>query len=218
MTTSHRFEDRLLEQLLRVVAERPEPAAVLHRRPRRTRLPLAGAGVAAATVAIVFVATSSDVTPGAYAVDSRPDGAVSVSISSLRDADGLQRSLRAAGIPAFVDYAVADERGCATRAEPRLEGPPGDSAQKTATRKEVGGKGETGATSSSDGGAIRRAKGLSTVGVDSSGAATFSIDPGALKPGENVYITTSTGAVSSIGMAIGKHKPSAGCITTNPTP
>jgi hypothetical protein len=212
MTTSHRFEDRLLEQLLHVVAERPEPTAVLHRRPRRTHLSVVGAGIAAATVAIVLVATSGDVTPGAYAVESLPDGAVSVSINSLRDADGLQRSLRAAGIPAFVDYVAAERlRGCAT---------PGDSAEKPGVRKEIGGKGETGATSSQagPGGDIRRAKGLSTVSVDDSGAATFTIDPGALEPGENVYITTSTGTVSSIGMAISKDKPSAGCIPANATP
>jgi hypothetical protein len=211
MTASHRFEDRLLEQLLDVVAERPEPAAVLHRRSRRTRLSVIGAGVAAATVAIVLVATSSDVTPGAYAVESLPDGAVSVSINSLRDADGLQRSLRAAGVPAFVDYVAADRRGCAA---------PGDSPEESGVRNEIGGKGETGATSSQAArhGDIRRAKGLSTVSVDDSGAATFTIDPGALEPGENVYITTSTGTVSSIGMAISKAKPSVGCIPANPAP
>ena len=33
---------------------------------------------------------------------------------------------------------------------------------------------------------------------------TFSIDPGNLKPGEKIYITTSTGKVNSIGMAVAK--------------
>jgi hypothetical protein len=47
-----------------------------------------------------------------------------------------------------------------------------------------------------------------TTGSD---GATFTIDPDNLKPGENVYITTSTDAVSSIGLAIGRHAPSASC-------
>ena len=40
---------------------------------------------------------------------------------------------------------------------------------------------------------------------------TFSIDPGNLKPGEKIYITTSTGKVNSIGMAVAKDKPAAPC-------
>jgi hypothetical protein len=202
MTASPRFEDRLFEQLRDVVAAaRPEPAVVRSRRPRQ--LSVAAAGVAAAAVAIVLVATGSNVTPGAYAVESRPDGAISVSIRSLRDADGLQRSLRAAGLPAFVDYAATGRPGCAP---PAAEG-----------RTETRGKGETGPTLSRKGTPpagggkdVRRAKTVSSVRVDGSGAATFTLDPGPLKPGEHVYITTSTGAVSTIGIAIGKVKP-AGC-------
>ena len=56
------FEDRLLTELRRVVAERPAPAAVAVPR-RRSRLALSGAAVAAATAAIVVVATSGDNTP-----------------------------------------------------------------------------------------------------------------------------------------------------------
>jgi hypothetical protein len=47
---------------------------------------------------------------------------------------------------------------------------------------------------------------------------TFTIDPGAIKPGEKVYITTSTGAIDSIGMAITKDRPSPACATPAPTP
>jgi hypothetical protein len=42
-------------------------------------------------------------------------------------------------------------------------------------------------------------------------AVTFTIDPGTIKPGDKVYITTSTGVVSSIGMAIAANEPSPGC-------
>jgi hypothetical protein len=41
--------------------------------------------------------------------------------------------------------------------------------------------------------------------------ATFTVDPGRLKPGEKVYITTSTGAVSTIAMAVAKAKPALPC-------
>ena len=109
MTASSRFEDRLLHELREVVAARPAPGVAARRRPRRTRLALAGAGVAAATAVVAIVATGSDVTPTAYAVDSRPDGSVTVEIRSLHDAAGLQRSLRAAGVPAVVDYAPAGD-------------------------------------------------------------------------------------------------------------
>ena len=43
---------------------------------------------------------------------------------------------------------------------------------------------------------------------------TLTISPGAIKPGDKVFITTASGgAVSSIGMAIGTTPPP--CATTN---
>jgi hypothetical protein len=54
-----------------------------------------------------------------------------------------------------------------------------------------------------------------TIGSD---GASFTIDPGQLEPGEKVYITTSTGAVSSLGMAIAKENPGAACPTPAPAP
>ena len=114
MTTANRFEDRLLDQLQEIVAARPAPAVVTRRRPQRRRLALAGVSVAAATAAAVLVATGSDVTPSAYAVQPRADGSVTVHIRGLEDAKGLERSLRAAGVPAVVDYAAAGKSGCVT--------------------------------------------------------------------------------------------------------
>jgi hypothetical protein len=40
----------------------------------------------------------------AYAVTANEDGTVSVEINSLRDAEGLERRLREAGVPAVVQY------------------------------------------------------------------------------------------------------------------
>jgi hypothetical protein len=50
------------------------------------------------------------------------------------------------------------------------------------------------------------------VRVDTSGV-TFSIDPGHIRPGEHVYITTTTGALTSVGIAIAGGPPSAACAT-----
>ncbi len=105
MNTS--FEDRLLAELRQVVQSRPAPAPEASPRrtpPRRVGLTLgAGTAVAATAAAVVVLAGSSSDTP-AYAVDRQDDGTVTVEINSLRDADGLERKLRAAGVQAEVDY------------------------------------------------------------------------------------------------------------------
>jgi hypothetical protein len=100
------FEDRLLAELRAVVAARPAPETAgpaPSRHVPRARLVLT-AGAVAATVAGVFVATGGDTAAPAYAVEKQSDGSVTVEIRSLRDAAGLQEKLRAAGIPAVVDY------------------------------------------------------------------------------------------------------------------
>ena len=204
MTTANRFEDRLLDQLRAVVAARPAPA-VARRRPRRGRLAIAGAGVAAATAAVAIVATSGDVTPSAYAVQARPDGRVTVAIRSLRDAAGLERSLRAAGVPAVVDYA-----------RPGCDGPGAGVASGTASRgttahAEKGGRRDTGPSLSGPGLGPGRGAGVVTTRVTTGDGVKFTLDPGEVKPGEKVYITTSTGAVRTLGMAVAKDKPRPPC-------
>jgi hypothetical protein len=255
MTASTDFEGRLLEQLRQIVAERPAPAASPHRRPQRSRLVMAGAGVAAATAAVAVVATSSDVTPRAYAVAPRSDGSVTVQIHSLRDAAGLQSSLRAAGVPAVVDYVPDGGSGCAGPGPGHAPGPGagsgpvqgvarGDSAgtgRGGSADTARGGSADTASGATSEGPSLQTGGGLRTQGEDGPGSApslsgpgpapgagagkvtvssrvrldsdgaTFTIDPGDLKDGQHVYITTSTGAVSSIAMAIGKVAPSAAC-------
>jgi hypothetical protein len=192
MTASNRFEDRLLDQLREVVAARPAPAVAARRRPVRGRLVAAGAGVAATTAIVVLVATSGDVAPAAYAVESRPDGSVTVEIRSLRDAAGLQRSLRAAGVPAVVSYAPADQDDCVTA--------PGEHLDTGET--------DAGPSLSHPGPGPGATTAKTTVGSD---GTAFTIDPGALGPGEEVYITTSTGEMSTIAMAIGKEQPAMPC-------
>ena len=225
-------------------------------------------------------------TPSAYAVAAAQRRHVSVKIRSLSDAAGLQRSLRAAGVPAVVSYVPATQMGCAppgggdgvtsarapeagvsssggsgktevhrsgrasggARAEPSTETRGALGAEpSTETRGALGagpstetrgalGAGpstETGAlgagpsteTRGAPGAAARARPSVSVPGSPDDGAkavvsskatigsdgATFTIEPGNLKRGESVYITTSTGAVSSIGMAIGTHAPPVPC-------
>ena len=228
MTTTTHFEDRLLAAAAPDRGGEPRPglAPAAQRAPRRTRLAVAGCGVAAATAAVAIVATSSDVTPSAYAVQPRKDGSVSARIRSLSDAAGLQRSLRAAGVPAVVSYDPAAQMGCAA---------PGADAGLSTSRSP-----EPGATSSGRAGVASRSRhasgdppagpshttggaigaGTSDAGPSLSGpgpaddsaasvvtsswtagadGATFTLDPVHLKPGDKVYITTSSGTVSSIG-------------------
>jgi hypothetical protein len=214
MTTSQRFEDRLLEHLRHVVATRPAPPAPAPaRRPQRARLGLAAAGVVAASVAVAVIATSGGVTPSAYAVESQPDGAVSVSIRSLDDADGLQRSLRAAGVPAVVDYVPSGSGGCTA---PAPAGPAGGPQGGFMTHTETKGAGGGDLPSLSQSGPApghdpSRHQSSRTQIRETEDGVTFTIDPGTLASGEKVYITTSTGSTHSVAIAIGTHKPPAAC-------
>jgi len=123
MNTS--FEDRLLAELREVVESRPAPAREPSARrtpPRRVGLTLgAGAALAAVGAAAVVLAGGGSDTP-AYAVERQDDGTVTVDINNLRDADGLERKLRAAGVPAEVDYTPEDKTCRSPRGKP-ADGP-----------------------------------------------------------------------------------------------
>jgi hypothetical protein len=108
------FEERLLRELRRTVADAPEPApAVRGRRPRVRVTPgrrLAfggGAAIAvalAAAVGVPFLSHGPLSNGAAYAVTNNGDGTVTVQINSLQDAAGLQEKLGENGIPAVVVY------------------------------------------------------------------------------------------------------------------
>jgi hypothetical protein len=119
MNAPQRFEDRLLARLRRVVAEREDSRDPTHNRTGRRRLVLSGAG-AALVIAIVAIAAaavgSGSRTTGAYAIQVRPGGKVAVSIYGLGDAKALQRSLRAAGVPAVVDFEATKAGPCVVAA------------------------------------------------------------------------------------------------------
>jgi hypothetical protein len=213
MTAPTRFEDRLLAQLRQIVAERPAPAATPHRRPRRTRLALAGAGVAAAAAAAVaIVATGGGVTP-AYAVQPRADGSVTVRIHSLSDAAGLERRLRAAGVPAVVDYTTGGPGGCVGPGPVTETGPTetiGGSA--TGPTHSTGGEAGSGTGPSTSGPGPGPGDGATTSSTRiDAGGVTFTIDPGHIATGQKVYITTSGGSTGSLAMAITSEKPGTAC-------
>jgi hypothetical protein len=122
------YEDRLLSELRALaVANAAASEADSRRRPARARsrprrrLALAGVagGVCAASAVIALTDGGSGST--AYAVEPHGDGSVTVEISALEDAAGLERKLRAAGVPAEVDY-LPDGKVCR---EPRFAHAPG---------------------------------------------------------------------------------------------
>lgn len=220
MTTApERFEDRLLTELRQVVATRPAPVARL--RPTHTRrYALSGVGVAVATVAIAVVAISSDATPSAYAVQSKADGSVTVSITRLSDAAGLEQKLNEAGVPAVVAYDAPSARRCMTIVPGEGDGrtsatispspSPGvdqaagssDGPSTTSAPAAAGATTQSGVTSAGPGTPPPGAR-VAAVQIDGqSGAATLTIDPGQIPAGEKVFITTSTGTVDSIGMTV----------------
>lgn len=214
MTTSNRFEDKLLVELRQVVAERPAPAAIRSATPRRTRFAMAGAGVAAATAAVAIVATSSDVTPAAYAVEPHSDGSITVEIHSLKDAAGLQSKLRAAGLPAVVDYDPSGAAGCAGPGPRSVRAGGGEAGTGDGPTFSTGGKGEAGGGPTltqhgappAGGDPAARDKVTSSVSFGADGA-TFTIDPGEIKPGQKMFITTSTGAINAMSVGIGTTDP-----------
>ena len=122
MTTT-RFEDRLLAELQHVVAARSAGEVIaVPRRRHAPRLLLGSAATAAVAATVLLVAAGGNGVAPAFASHRQPDGSVAVTISRLSDAAGLQAQLRAAGIPAVVDYTPTGK----TCQEPRgrLAAPP----------------------------------------------------------------------------------------------
>lgn len=201
------FEERLLVELRDVVAARPTPtttpaAAHTTLRPSRRpsmRLALSGTGLAAAVAAVAIGVSSGGRAAAAYAVEPKSDGSVRVQISSLKDADGLQQKLRAAGIPAIVDYAPSSEAPrCpdSSTTEKPVATQPAEAGTQSAT--EARGSADAGRPPK-DGSAPRVTSGVSLADDDT---ATFTLDAGDLKPDQKVLITTSDGTVGSIAMQI----------------
>jgi hypothetical protein len=168
----------------------------------RARVVIA-AGVAVAAVVAILAATITGGTTDAYAIDSQPDGTVTVQIASLSDAAGLQAALRDRGIPAIVDYSATctpvpgPPPTSVTR--PEAPGPPADEVEQ-APEPAPG-------TSAMDVGArVQVSK-----DTNGSGGVTFTIDPGSIPAGQNVYITTYSGEMDALSVGVGSKAPTPLC-------
>ena len=119
------FERNLLTELRHHVAVRASIAAEPARRPRRRwTVAVAGGGLASAAAAAVVVLGIGAAHPDpAYAVESRPDGDVVVTVFDLSDAAGLQGALAAKGVRAEVTYVPGFEQ---TRGQAPASGPAAD--------------------------------------------------------------------------------------------
>jgi hypothetical protein len=118
------FEDKLLTELRTVVAERATtPIAVLRKHPRRMLIGVAACLTLAAgtAVAVPILGSSSP----AYAVSTQPDGTVEVKIYRLKDGEKLEKDLKAAGVPAEVNFLP---QGKTCRRTPAGERPSTDGA------------------------------------------------------------------------------------------
>ncbi|GAA3829399.1 hypothetical protein [Nocardioides panacisoli] len=185
------FENALLTELRQHVATRAPAAA----RPRlRRRLTAAGAALGAA---VAVTAGGLALRPdAAFAVDPQANGDIVVTISSLKDADGLESALRAQGVDAEVDYS-AD-------LPPAPE--PGDNGG-TVTHSEQPGSGDTGGTLErhdapkgtpapagpcGDAPPTAAERDQSTVSVERSGdGVTFTLSKSFVDSDTQVHITTS---------------------------
>jgi hypothetical protein len=121
------YEERLLGELRALVDERAAGNSAvrpgIHERNggagrlgRRSWPALGGVAAAATAATGLIVFAGGDGAEAAYAVEPHADGSITVEIRELRDAQGLENKLRAAGVPAEVDYLPA---GMACR-EPRF--------------------------------------------------------------------------------------------------
>jgi hypothetical protein len=109
-----RFEERLLDELKAVVAQRsPEEETAAGGAPRSRarrrapRLAIGGAAVLAAAAAVLALSSGSDNTPKAFAVEPQEGGGVTIKVLSAEDGAGLEAALAEAGISSQVTWLPA---------------------------------------------------------------------------------------------------------------
>jgi hypothetical protein len=198
------FEERLLTELRAVVEERaamPAGAGVerksvydrqrLHSgatggaggvggRRLAPRIVFGGAAVAAVAAGVLAVSSGTDGTSSAFAVEPQGDGTVRVEISSLSDAQGLEKALEEAGVKADVHYLAA---GMVCR-EPRF----------TPTAAGKAEKGETsGSIRQTDSGVVFT---ITRAGIGSDDTLLVTASPGPEGMGDMVGVQIAEGAVS----------------------
>lgn len=132
------FEERLLDELKTVVAQRGAEQEVANERSthslgrqRAPRLALGVTAVLATATAVLVFNSGNDGTPKAFAVEPQDGGGVAIKVYSPEDAGGLEAALGEAGIRSQVTWLPA---GMTCR-EPRFT----PSTTKTALGGRIGG-------------------------------------------------------------------------------
>jgi hypothetical protein len=112
--TDSDFEQRLLDELKTVVAERGAKQAIATEGATSTpvwrrapRLFLGAVAVLAAAAAVLVFSSGGDNPPRAFAVEPQAGGGVTIKVYSLEDASGLEQALEEAGIKAQVTWLSA---------------------------------------------------------------------------------------------------------------
>lgn len=205
------FEQRLLERLKAVVAERGEAAAAAEAaegqdatpswRRRAPRLAL-GAGLALAAIAVALIVSAGGDNPSkAFAVEPQAGGGVKIKIYSLEDASGLEQALKEAGIRSQVTWLPAGKVCREPHYKPTIVHLPG------------GG---------SFGGGTMTGPGGITIGIDitkaemRSSVANVNLDPEAFRPGQSIVLSGTPvpyngdpegGSITKMGVAEGPVEP-----------
>ncbi|QLQ11052.1 MAG: hypothetical protein HZY75_12655 [Nocardioidaceae bacterium] len=217
------FETELLTALRAEVATRDTQTS----RPSRARRRVAALAVAVVGAVMAVLAAFLLQPTAAYAVEKETNGDVVVTIKSLKDADGLERALRDAGINAEVDYDATpimlggDEAGAllsesmnAAEAEASTHS---ESAEGSGTAGESSGgtaelEGDAEAYAGADDGSVPPIPADAEVFAIEShadGSVTFRLPASLVGSEETLYITTS-GDAGMGGIAISSGNTSSG--------
>lgn len=196
------FEERLLEELKTVVAERAAEQKLAagtgtpppHRR-RGPRLAFAAAAVCAAAIAMLILNSGSTDTPRAFAVEPQDGGGVKISVYSAEDAPGLEAALAEAGIRSQVTWLPPGMTCREPRFEPSSVKSPGGGRIGGMT---LGGPGQAmtiGVVSSAQWHQLRRKHNRGEISDDEYFASipNISLDPDRFRDDQTVVISGSRG-------------------------
>jgi hypothetical protein len=221
------FEQRLLERLKAVVAERGEAAAATEAaatedatpswRQRGPRLAL-GAGIALAAIAVVLIVSAGgDNTSKAFAVEPQAGGGVKIKIYSLEDASGLEQALEDAGVRAQVTWLPAGKVCREPHYKPTIVHLPGGGSFGGGTMTGPGGItigiGSTKAWRESFG---KRMRGEISEEEMRNSVANVNLDPEAFRPDQSIVLSGTPvpyngdpegGSITKMGVAEGPVEP-----------
>ena len=219
------FEQRLLDELKAVVAERGDAQATATDgatpRPawrRAPRLALGAVAALAVAVAVLVFSSGGGNTPRAFAVEPQEGGGVTIKIYSLEDASGLEAALEEAGIRSQVTWLAAEMVCREPHYTPSIVHLPGGGSLGGMTMGGPGGPMTIGVGSTKrwreSFGKYRRGEISQDEMRDS--VANLNLDPAAFRPDQSVVISGAPapfdgdpegGSVAKLGIAEGPVEP-----------